>query len=242
MKKTIHYCWFGRKKLPDSAIRCISSWKKYFPDYTIKEWNEDNFNVYMTKYTSQAYEKGKYAFVSDYARFYILFHEGGVYFDTDVEVIKPFDDIVNRGAFMGCEVDGSDMERIEVAPGLGIASEPNNEIYKDILELYSNISFINEDGTINTKTVVYYTTNILLKHGLENITGIQTVKDITIYPKEYFCPYDYRNGITTKTDNTHSIHWNSMTWVSKNRVIVSRITRVLHRMFGNDCLRFIKNR
>ena len=105
--KIIHYCWFGRNSLPASAQKCIASWRKYFPDYEIKEWNEDIFNVNIIPYTQQAYEAQKYAFVSDYARFWILYHYGGLYFDTDVEVIKSFDDIVDKGAFMGLEIDGT---------------------------------------------------------------------------------------------------------------------------------------
>lgn len=101
--KIIHYCWFGRNPLPLLAVKCIESWKRYFPDYEIREWNEDNFNVNMIPYTREAYEAKKYAFVSDYARFYILYYYGGLYFDTDVEVIKPMNDIIERGAFMGCE-------------------------------------------------------------------------------------------------------------------------------------------
>ncbi|MDE6612292.1 MAG: glycosyl transferase, partial [Muribaculaceae bacterium] len=107
--KTIHYCWFGRNPLPESALKCIASWRKYFPDYQIIEWNEDNFDVNAIPYTAQAYAAKKYAFVSDYARFKILYDHGGLYFDTDVEVIKPFDDILERGAFMGFELAAPDM-------------------------------------------------------------------------------------------------------------------------------------
>ena len=101
--KVIHYCWFGRNPLPPLAVKCIESWKKFLPGYEIKEWNEDNFDVNIIPYIQEAYEARKYAFVSDYARFYILYHHGGIYFDTDVEVIKSIDDIIERGAFMGCE-------------------------------------------------------------------------------------------------------------------------------------------
>ena len=95
--KIIHYCWFGHNPLPNSAIKCINSWKKFFPDYEIREWNEDNFDVESIPYTAEAYRIKKYAFVSDYARFWVLYHHGGLYFDTDVEVIKPMDDIIERG-------------------------------------------------------------------------------------------------------------------------------------------------
>ena len=101
--KIIHYCWFGGNPLPELAMKCIESWRTYFPDYEIKEWNEDNFDVNIIPYTKEAYENKKYAFVSDYARFWILYNHGGIYFDTDVEVIKKMDDIIEKGSFMGCE-------------------------------------------------------------------------------------------------------------------------------------------
>jgi len=101
--KVIHYCWFGRNSLPPLAVKCLESWKRFFPDYEIKEWNEDNFDVNIISYTAEAYRVKKYAFVSDYARFWILYHYGGLYFDTDVEVIKSMDDIIAKGSFMGCE-------------------------------------------------------------------------------------------------------------------------------------------
>ena len=248
MRKIIHYCWFGSARLPESATLCIESWKKYFPDYEIKEWNESNYDVNKILYTRQAYKAKKYAFVSDYARFDILYQEGGIYFDTDVEVIKPFDDILEKGAFMGCEIDGSgDYDgyikqgfNIAVAPGLGIAVNPGLGIYKKLLDMYSELAFINDDGSLNTKTVVFYTTEILKRNGLRDIPGIQNVGGINIYPKEYLCPYDYRNGVLAKTVNTHSIHWNSMSWASKGQVLRSKITRIFHRYFGNDCFRFLK--
>ena len=123
--KVIHYCWFGRNPLPPFAVKCIESWKKFLPGYEIKEWNEDNFDVNIIPYTQEAYEARKYAFVSDYARFYILYHHGGIYFDTDVEVIKSIDDIIERGAFMGCENEAKPgATALAVAPGLGLGCNP----------------------------------------------------------------------------------------------------------------------
>lgn len=238
--KIIHYCWFGGKKLPKSAKKCITSWKKYMPDYEIKEWNESNFDVNMITYTEQAYQKGKYAFVSDYARFYILYHEGGVYFDTDVELIAPIDDIIENGKFMGCEIDGGKGQTIHVAPGLGLASEPRMEIYKRVLEVYGQLFFLNADGTLNTKTVVSYITEILSEYGLKNIQGIQKVQDITIYPKEYFNPLENNTGRLSITPNTRSIHWYSMTWISGHERVRSYITRMFHRIFGDECFEWLK--
>ena len=136
--KVIHYCWFGGNELPESAKKCIDSWRKFFPDYEIKEWNESNYDVRKNIYISQAYDAGKYAFVSDYARFDVLYQFGGIYFDTDVEVIKSFEDILTQGSFMGCEIDGethteekdkSIRENKCVNPGVGMAASAGLSIY-----------------------------------------------------------------------------------------------------------------
>ena len=210
--KIIHYCWFGRNPLPPLALKCIESWKKYLPDYEIKEWNEDNFDVNIIPYTRDAYKEKKYAFVSDYARFWILYHYGGVYFDTDVEVVKNLDDILAKGPFMGCESDGSDDTDITVAPGLGISANPGLGIYKELLDLYHNTAFYKEDGSLNQVTIVRYTTDILMKNGLQNIAEIQFVGGIWVYPVEYFCPKDYKTGVLNITKNTRSIHHYDASW------------------------------
>lgn len=160
--KVIHYCWFGRSQLPNLAIKCIDSWKKYAPDYEIKEWNESNFNLDICDYVSEAYNEKMWAFVSDYARFWILHNEGGVYFDTDVELVKPIDDILKKGAFFGLErrENCDESKSILVAPGLGMAVEARNKIYKEILDYYEKIHFVNTDGTYNKTTVVTHVTTV----------------------------------------------------------------------------------
>ena len=212
--KTIHYCWFGRNPKPKLAEKCIKSWKKYCPDYEIIEWNEDNYDISAAPlYVRQAYEAKKWAFVTDYVRFDILYQYGGLYFDTDVEIIKPIDDILSRGAFMGCEKN-SDYTNgaVGVAPGLGIAANPGLGIYREILDSYSEDSFINEDGSYNYKTIVERTTKILVKHGLKSEPRIQNVDGINVYPTDYFCPIDFRTGQMQKTKNTRAIHWFSASW------------------------------
>lgn len=214
--KVIHYCWFGRNPLPESAKKCIESWKKFFPDYTIKEWNEDNFDVNINQYSSEAYEAKKYAFVSDYARFWILYKYGGVYFDTDVEVIRSMDDIVANGPFMGIEKSLATQKKISnnqvgVAPGLGLGAYPGLSIYKEILNFYDCKSFIKE-----TVTVVGNTTEILRKHGYKDKNEKQIVADITIYPADVFCPMDSTTGLIEITENTRTIHYYTATWRDKN--------------------------
>ncbi len=227
--KIIHYCWFGRNPLPESAIKCIASWRKFFPDYEIIEWNEDNFDVNGIAYTTQAYAAKKYAFVSDYARFKILYEHGGLYFDTDVEVIKSFDDILSRGAFMGCELTAAQSNAIN--PGLGLGVAPGLGLYAELLEKYSTLQFIREDGSLNLTTIVTYTTELLVSHGLKATNDIQTVADITIYPKEYFNPLNDNTGRLEITSNTHSIHWYSKTWLEVNPLRM-KLSQLAHRYLG----------
>lgn len=226
--KVIHYCWFGGNPLPELDIKCIDSWKKYFPDYEIREWNETNFDLECCDYVKEAYKSKKWAFVSDYARFYILYKYGGLYFDTDVEVIKSFDSILSKGAFMGCEASD------KCAPGLGLGCNPGLEIYKEILDFYHTRHFIKEDGSIDTTTVVKYTSDILYKHGWMANGDIEKVSDIYIYPSEYFCPINYNTGKLNITDNTYSIHWYTASWHSKSDSIVTSIGRWCNNHFGND--------
>lgn len=233
--KKIHYCWFGRNTLPESALKCIASWRKFFPDYEIIEWNEDNFDVNMIPYTAQAYKAKKYAFVSDYARFKILYEQGGLYFDTDVEVIKSMIDIVERGPFMGFEINpGTDRKYGAVNPGVGIGAVKGLDLYKSILDYYAQLSFLRPDGSYNTTdAVVNITTRELVKSQLKNISGIQEVSGITIYPADYFNPFNDVTGRLNKTPNTRTIHWFTKTWmnVSPWRQWLSRF---VHRVFGVD--------
>lgn len=211
--KVINYCWFGRNPLPDFAKKCIASWEKFLPDYKIQEWNEDNFDVNIIPYTKEAYLSKKYAFVSDYARFKILYDNGGLYFDTDVEIIKPIDDIVSRGPFMGCERN----DPPSIAPGLGLGATPQMAFYKEILDFYNNIHFISSEGKMNKTTVVEYTTEILSKYGLKSAYDIQNIAGIYIYPTEFFCPKSIADGKIRLTPNSYSIHHYDQSWQSPIR-------------------------
>ncbi len=230
--KIIHYCWFGRNPLPESAIKCINSWKKFFPDYKIKEWNEDNFDVNIIPYTHDAYEAKKYAFVSDYARFWILYHEGGVYFDTDVEVIKPFDDIIKKGAFMGLESNGHDQYiKLSINPGLGLGACAKLDIYREILNHFHQMSFYNEDHTFNNYSMIPMVTELFLKEGLKAIGNVELIRGIYIYPQDYFNPFDDLTGKLNITIRTHSIHWYSKSWCDVNSTHIW-LSRMVHRIFG----------
>lgn len=231
--KVIHYCWFGGNPLPESAKKCIASWRKFMPDYEIKEWNESNFDVNIIPYTAEAYKAKKYAFVSDYARFWILYHHGGLYFDTDVEVIANMDDIIARGSFMGKEVDTSEGKQA-VAPGLCMGAEAGMEIYRRMLEWYDRINFLMPDGKINTVSMIPMITEMLEKDGLKGGGGIQTIDGITIYPPDYFNPWDDALGKLNKTANTRSIHWYSKTWLPKESIAAKWAKRIIRRIFGKE--------
>lgn len=230
--KIIHYCWFGRNPLPELALKCIASWKKYLPDYEIKEWNEDNFDVNIIPYTAEAYAQKKYAFVSDYARFWILYKYGGIYFDTDVEVIRPIDDIIARGNFMGFETDPNpkkgDASEGSVAPGLGLGVNPGLGLMKKMLDYYDGKHFVCEANVRNQITVVHICTEVLMESGLQNVEGIQKVDDdIYIYPAEYLCPINVTTGRIHVEKNTRTIHHYAGTWVDKKISIRECIKRMI---------------
>ena len=230
--KIIHYCWFGRNLLPESALKCIASWKKYFPDYEIKEWNEDNFDVNCIPYTAQAYEAKKYAFVSDYARFKILYEHGGLYFDTDVEVIRPMNDIIQCGAFMGIEKSLATTKGqgwIGVNAGLGLGAPSGLPIYKKVLDFYDRRSFLEESATVVTNV-----TQLLILEGLSNENEMQHVAGVNIYPAEYFCPMDSTTGIMDITPSTVSIHHYTCSWIDHNSMEyrMHALKKRLIRIFG----------
>lgn len=212
--KKIHYCWFGRKPLPKLAIKCIKSWKKFLPDYEIIEWNENNFDVNICTYTKEAYQAKKYAFVSDYARFWILYNYGGVYLDTDVEIIRPMEFLINKGAFMGCEIKTSNTPWPQIASGLGIGASAKHPIYKEILEHYEQSHFILKSGELNYSTVVERVTNIFIKHGLKQSDEIQVCDGIIIYPPDFFCPKSFETREINVTKNTVAIHHFDASWMN----------------------------
>ncbi len=228
---TIHYCWFGGNPLPGSARRCIESWRRHFPGWEIKEWNESNYDLNAILYTRQAASRGKWAFVSDYARFDILYREGGVYFATDVEVIAPFDDIMARGAFMGWE---QSPVGVGVNSGLGIGAPAGLPLYREILDRYASMPYLGTDGHPLPGTVVRHVTDLLLGHGLRLEDTMQTVAGVTIYPHDYFNPFDDATGRLTLTDNTRSIHRYDKTWCDDYGPARIRLTRLLHRIIGTS--------
>ena len=229
--KIIHYCWFGRNPLTPLAQKCIASWRKFFPDYEIREWNEDNFDVNFIPYTAEAYKVGKYAFVSDYARFWVLYGYGGVYFDTDMEVIRSMDDVVQKGPFLGFELLGKNMA---VAPGLGLAAEPGMAFYETILDRYEHLPFLLPDGSINPYMMIPMITDLLVKEGLRGNNSVEHVAGISIYPPDWFNPYDDALGKLRITENSRTIHWYAKSWMLAEPAWKTGLKRALRRVFGKE--------
>ena len=225
--KIIHYCWFGQKPLPELALKCIASWKKFLPDYEIREWNENNFDVNQIQYTAEAYKCKKYAFVSDYARFKIMYDYGGIYFDTDVEIIRPLNHIINKGAFWGLE---NSNKGLLCNPGLGFACPPRLELCKEMINHYEKDFFIFPTGKYNLTTVVENFSKVLKDRGFSLSPFPEEFNGIHIYPPEYFCPINYYTGKKKLTRNTYAIHHYAASWVNKfdNMSWLEKIWNILH--------------
>ena len=227
--KTVYYCWFGRGEKPKLAQKCIASWKKFCPDYEIIEWNEENFDVAMNGYTKMCYEEKKYAFLSDYARLVIVAAHGGLYFDTDVELVKSPDELLSKDAFFGFENEAY------VNTGLGFGSVSHGSVVEAMLAEYDTL-LDGKNGTIgcpklNTKALVKLG---LVQNGLE-----QKVQDAVIYPPVFFNPYDSATGELNRTRETVSVHWYAASWMSKRQKMRGAISKPLHRLLGKDFFRRI---
>ena len=224
--KIIHYCWFGRGEKPEIVKKCIQSWKNILTDYEIIEWNEDNFDKNSNKYVKEAYGNKKYAFVSDYVRVKALYNMGGIYLDTDVEVYKPLDEFLEEESFWGFE------EKNYIATST-IGARSGNRLIKQFLDFYEGKSYIEMAKDLETSTNVQIVTRIFKEIGFEMNGEKQSIDNIgTIYPQEYFSPYDYINYYDKKTDKTYTMHHFYKSWASPKDKIKSNIKKVLSKVIG----------
>ena len=223
--KIIHYCWFGGNTKPKDVERNLSTWHKYCPEYTIKEWNEQNFNIHINQYCEEAYAYKQWAFVSDVARLFALVHEGGIYMDTDVEVVRSFDDLLDNKAFLG-------FEGTKWIATSAMGTEPNNPILRYFYESYKSRSFIKQDGNLDRTTNVEVLTNLLVEKQNLLLNGqYQSLEYFDIYPTDFFTPYDYINGKMNVTENTHSIHWFNQSWIN-HKPFRLKMAQFYHRLIG----------
>lgn len=236
--KIIHYCWFGGNEKPKLFKKCYKSWKKYCPDYEIIEWNESNFDLSVCPlYVRQAYEAKKWAFVTDYVRLKVVCENGGVYLDTDVELKKNIDFLLENKAFFGFERGRF------VATGLGFGAEKDTPILNEMMQDYDDISFLKDDGTYDITACPFRNTEVFVKHGLIQNNSRQVLDDgVLVLPTSSLCPIDYFTGEKTITEDTISIHWFSASWHTqeenkKHKKAIQKIKR-LERI---DFLKHIPN-
>ena len=219
--KIIHYCWFGRGEMPESAKKCIASWREFMPDYEYKLWNEDGFDVNAVPYTKEAYEAKKYAFVSDYVRLVALHSEGGIYLDTDVEVFKSFDNLLSYDAFAGFE--GS--KHLPVGTCV-MASKANGLWIGEMLEAYQDRHFVKEDGSYDLMTNVQFITAKMCEHGFAPNGQAQKYKDLQVFPVDYFSPR-HTTGEYKRTENTYSDHLGMGSWTDFHSSWKARLGRII---------------
>mgnify|MGYP003303020356 CR=1 FL=1 len=208
--KIIHYCWFGRGEMPDLVVQCIASWHKYMPDWEYHSWSEDNFAIsFAPMYVQEAYQAKKYAFVSDYVRLWALEREGGLYLDTDVEVLKSFEPLLNDTAFIGLE------ESLALLPGTCvIACEAHSQWVKDMLATYDGAHFLRDDGTLDMTTNVQRLGKRIVEGGLQHERTVQYLPQwgLRVYTHDYFSPIT-STRVMRRSKNTYCIHRFAGTWV-----------------------------
>lgn len=232
--KIIHYCWFGGSPLPSSVNKCIASWNKLCPDYEIIRWDESNFDVNCCRYVKEAYYAKMWAFVSDYARLKIIYDNGGIYLDTDVELIRPLDELLNDDCFLAIEKDTNDLTdeaSIFVATGLGFGAVKHNSIVQSMLNEYTDVPFIT-NGNLDLTPCPIRNTNVLFKYGFKQIDILQDLECVKIYPSEYFCPNEYSSKVNNFSDKTISIHHYSASWKSANQLRSEKVIRKIKTILG----------
>jgi len=213
--RIIHYCWFGKNPLPEKVKKCIESWKKYCPEYQILLWNEDNYDLNKLPYVKQAYGAGMWAYVTDYVRLDVVWQHGGIYLDTDVELVRSLDDLLKEDNFFAIE-----KHTCTIATGLGFGAVKKSPVLRELMDMYQNLSFI-KDGKMNLTPCPEYMAGFFREKGYIMEDKIQRTGGILVLSSEYFCPMNFLTGDLQLTSRTYGIHWYDASWHSEceNRII-----------------------
>lgn len=242
--KIIHYCWFGRGEKSEFTKKCLESWKNHLPDYEIMEWNEDNFDVNICKYTEQAYKAKKWAFVADYARLYVLYMYGGIYLDTDMMLYSSLNPFLDTIGFFGFE------SRDYIAMSL-IGAEKGNQFIYDMMSQYSERSFVMDNGDYDTTTNVKYLKKVFLQHGLKENGKKQKIMGFDIYPQRYFLPNTFTMLFGKVPSGAVTIHFSSGSWGTdlqrkgigtKKKQVFSYLVGIFRNFIGTDNVELIRER
>ena len=239
--KIIHYCWLGGKPLTPLAQKCVESWQRVMPDYEIKRWDESNYDFHKNKFMANAYKQKMWGFVSDYARLDIIYNYGGIYFDTDVEALKPFDEFLKYSAFCGFE------SKYLINFGVGFGSENNSKIIEGLMKIYEHEEFKIDNDIL--KLTSFYTkvqadkwqkaglvpspilqTQFLAKnYGLITNNAHQSIEGMEIFPSSYFAPKNKAN-LAIKTNTAYSIHWYAASWLPWYYQIYLKVKKIILKM------------
>lgn len=225
--KKIHYCWFGKKEMPQFLCSCINSWREKCPDYEIIEWNEDNYDINRHEFTKEAYTNGKYGFVTDVARLDILYENGGIYLDTDVTLLKNLDNCLYQEGFIGTEKWGN----INSGGGCGFMKE--QAMLKKLIDYRENFQFMMSDGSLNIETNGVYESKPFLDAGFRPDNTLQEIEGVTIYPSYVNHPYDYMSCETHLRNATMSIHHFVGGWMEEEDRKNRRITQKEYKSIMN---------
>lgn len=236
--KIIHYCWFGPRDKKRYLKKYVYKWKKLLTDYQIIEWNETNFDLRNSpQFVMEAYNRGKYAFVSDYVRLYALINFGGIYLDTDIEIKRNFDDLLYLDFFMGFEDE-------QFIASCVIGASRDSKLLKYFMSYYDGKVFVNPDGSYNTHTNTKIITKMLLDKGIQcaGITNKYQIEDeiIQLFSREYFSPYDYTNGKIYINENTYTIHHFEQSWLPFSLVLRRKIKILLTKLISKKTLQNLK--
>lgn len=241
--KIIHYCWFGGKELPDDLKEYINSWKEKCPDYQLIRWDESNFDYTKYRYSNEAYDHEKWAFVSDVARLYAVYNYGGIYLDTDVEVLKSFNDLLHLKGFIGAE------DKYDLNTGACFGAEKHSKVVLENLNEYRNLQLFYGDKMVKT-TCVEVTTRVFSRYGYKNAKFVSQVAGFTVFPQDFFSPLKLSNNKLNITNNTYSVHYYTTNWKKRNNIkkiflrrtvfIKKNLRRQVERFFGEGSYQKLK--
>lgn len=232
--KIIHYCWFGRNKKSPEILSYIQTWKRFCPEYQIIEWNEDNFDINSNIYVKQAYEARKWAFVSDYVRLYVIYNYGGIYMDTDVEVIKSLDVFLNYDGFTGFEIPENPLTGTMGC----VAKQP---LIGKVLESYNHRFFINKDGSFDMTTNIVPFRDICLQHGFEMNNKFQIIEGFALFPSDYLCAYNFKERTFDVTEHTYTAHHFAGSWLPPFQKFKRKVRKILGNKLSNKIAGLIQN-
>lgn len=231
--KVIHYCWFSGEEKTELVKKCMDTWRKKMPDYEIKEWNCDNFDFSINSFAREAIECKKWAFASDFVRLYVLYNEGGIYLDSDIEVLKNFDDLLDCDGFTGLESKG-------VITAWLFGSKKGNPLIKEFLDYYEDKHFINKNKMMTIPNTVPLS-EICKKYGLKNDDVLYKLENMTIYPTDFFCGKSIVDGKIRLTNNTYTIHHFEGGWQSRKERFIRTLKYKMFCLFGNRMYPFVRS-